>query len=82
MHPARAPPDGTLLGETGGVETVTLQQGELPAHPHVMRTIILTGRTQCARPDPVAGKSANSSIYTAAANLVTMAPQALNVGRE
>jgi microcystin-dependent protein len=81
MHPGQGPGlSDRFLGETGGVETVTLQQGELPAHPHVMRDHdIDLGDLNAPAPTRSLAKSANSTIYTGATNLVAMAPQALTL---
>lgn len=67
-----------FLGETGGVETVTLQQAELPIHQHLMRDHdIDVGELNAPSPTRSLAKSANSTIYTAPANLQAMAAQAL-----
>jgi microcystin-dependent protein len=81
MHPGQGPGlTKRFLGETDGVETVTLQQDELPAHQHVMRDHdIDLGELNAPAPNRSLAKSTNSSIYTAAANLVTMAPTALTL---
>lgn len=81
MHPGQGPGlSQRFLGETGGVETVTLLQSEIPLHPHVMRDHdIDLGDINAPAPNRSLAKSTNSSIYTTAANLVTMAPQALTL---
>ena len=81
MHPGQGPGLAErFLGETGGVETVTLLQSEIPSHPHAMRDHdIDLGELNAPSPTRSLAKSTNATIYTAAANLVTMAPQALTL---
>jgi microcystin-dependent protein len=78
MHPGQGPGLSLHdLGETGGSETVTLLQSEIPAHSHGMR-----GATQ----DPALAKAVNPNaswalsqgggIYQSASN-TQLAPQAL-----
>jgi microcystin-dependent protein len=61
------------LGETGGTETVTLLESEMPAHTHAWRDHdIDLGELNAPANNRVLAKSANASIYTPAANLVQM----------
>jgi microcystin-dependent protein len=79
MHPGQGP-GLTLhdLGETGGSESVTLLQSEMPIHPHAMRDHDLDlGELNTPSPTRALAQSANSTIYTAPANLQPMALQAL-----
>lgn len=65
------------LGEIGGSETVTLLVSEIPVHTHAM----VTAANEAAESSTVTGNSltrASLNIYTPAANLSAMAPQALS----
>jgi microcystin-dependent protein len=79
MHPGQGPGLSLHdLGETGGAETVTLLESEIPAHSHAMRDHdIDLGEVNAPSPVRSLAQSANSSIYTAAANLTAMNFQAL-----
>jgi microcystin-dependent protein len=57
---------------------VTLLQSEMPIHPHAMRDHDLDlGELNTPSPTRALAQSANSTIYTAPANLQPMALQAL-----
>lgn len=77
MHPGQGPGLSLHdLGETGGSETVTLLESEIPAHSHVLRATALPAD----QPTPQATLTATVSsdnIYAPAASLVPMAPEAL-----
>ncbi len=79
MHPGQGPGLSLHdLGETGGSETVTLLESEIPAHTHSMRAHDLDlGELNAPAPNRSLAKSANATAYGPAANLVGMAPQAL-----
>jgi microcystin-dependent protein len=79
MHPGQGPGLSLHdLGETGGSETVALLESEIPAHSHAMRVHDLDlGELNAPAAVRSLAKSANASAYGAAANLVTMAPEAL-----
>ena len=77
MHPGRGPGLSLHdLGETGGSETVTLLESEVPAHNH---TVNVSGRP--ANENDAAGQywaGASINVYsTNTTNLGAMAPQAL-----
>jgi len=81
MHPGQGPGLSLHdLGETGGSETVTLLESEIPSHSHAMSV-----SSQLALENlPNVGGSGQRfamgdgiNIYSPAANLVQMAPQAL-----
>jgi microcystin-dependent protein len=60
-------------GETGGSETVTLIESEIPSHTHAMRDHdIDLGELNAPSPTRCLAQSANSTIYTAPANLTQM----------
>jgi len=79
MHPGQGPGlTDHFLGETGGSDTVTLLQSEMPAHTHALRDHDLDlGELNAPANNRVLAKSANATAYTAAANLVAMSPSAL-----
>jgi microcystin-dependent protein len=66
------------LGQTGGVDYVTLPQSEMPAHSHFMKDHdIDLGELNAPSPVRSLAQSANSTIYAPAANLVQMNLQSL-----
>jgi microcystin-dependent protein len=77
MHPGQGPGLSLHdLGETGGSETVTLLESEIPAHAHTLKVSL----NPADSPNPAGAYMAgpgNDNIYGAAANLVSMAPEAL-----
>jgi microcystin-dependent protein len=79
MHPGQGPGLSLHdLGETGGSETVTLLESEIPIHTHVMRDHNLDlGELNAPAANRSLALSANATIYTAAANLVSMSDQSL-----
>lgn len=79
MHPGQGPGLSLHdLGETGGSETVTLLESEMPAHAHALRAhAIDLGELNAPAPNRSLALSANATVYTAAANLTTMSPNAL-----
>jgi microcystin-dependent protein len=81
MHPGQGPGLSLHdLGETGGSETVTLLESEIPSHTHAMRDHDLDlGELNAPSPVRALAQSANSSCYTAAQNLVAMNFQSLSI---
>jgi microcystin-dependent protein len=80
MHPGQGPGLSLHdLGETGGAETVSLLESEIPSHGHTLASLPAPGDT----PDPTNHSFARvigASPYKAAAGsppLVDMAPEAL-----
>jgi len=77
MHPGQGPGLSLHdLGETGGSETVTLLESEIPAHSH---GVIAQNNVANSR-NPAGGDIARSSgglLYAPVANLVAMSDQAL-----
>jgi microcystin-dependent protein len=80
MHPGQGPGLSLHdLGETGGSETVTLLESEIPSHSHAMRaadeasTTNTPGGALVGRPF---GRG-NNVFNASANNLVTMAPESL-----
>ncbi len=66
------------LGESGGSETVTLLESEMPAHTHqlVVNTLDL-GDTNVVSSNASLALSANGALYQSSTN-VSMSPQALS----
>ena len=79
MHPGQGPGLSLHdLGETGGSETVTLLESEIPSHVHALRDHdVDLGELNAPASNRSLAKSANATAYTPAANLVAMAGQAL-----
>ena len=77
MHPGQGPGLSLHdLGETGGSETVTLLESEIPAHAHTLNASLLPADS----PNPTGAFTAapaSDNIYGVANNLVSMAPEAL-----
>jgi microcystin-dependent protein len=78
MHPGQGPGlSQHFLGETGGSETVTLLQSEMPAHPHGLRAdVVDQADTNVPSPTASYAQSAGGTLYQSASN-AQMAPQAL-----
>jgi len=67
------------LGETGGAQSVTLLESEVPAHTHSLRAHDLDlGELTAPAANRSLAKSANATAYAPAANLVSMAAPALS----
>ena len=68
------------LGETSGVESITLLQSEIPAHTHALKASSDSGDLFAPSPaTSLAGSTGASAYQPAATNLVAMAPQALSL---
>ncbi|HEV7410129.1 MAG TPA: tail fiber protein [Bradyrhizobium sp.] len=81
MHPGQGPGLPLYdLGQTGGSETVTLLESEIPSHSHFMRDHDLDlGELNTPSPVRSLAQSANSTIYAPAASMVLMNPQMLTL---
>jgi microcystin-dependent protein len=81
MHPGQGPGLSLHdLGETGGSETVTLLESEIPAHLHSINADSALGDLNAPGADRGLARSVGGSAYIAdTTGLVTMAPQALAV---
>lgn len=78
MHPGQGPGLSLHdLGETGGSETVTLLESEIPAHSHALRGSIDDADLQIPQSFVTLAKSAGQNAYSSTANLTFMAPEAL-----
>ena len=80
MHPGQGPGLSLHdLGETGGSETVTLLESEIPAHAHALRASDRPADDD--RPQGnLLGAPLGSALYGNAASLVAMAPESLAPG--
>jgi microcystin-dependent protein len=79
MHPGQGPGLSLHdLGETGGSETVTLLESEIPVHAHIMRGSTDDAALQAPSPQRTFGRSGNGSAYQLSnANLTQLAAEAL-----
>jgi microcystin-dependent protein len=79
MHPGQGPGLSLHdLGETGGSETVTLLQSEIPSHPHSMRAQTEPGDLADPTGRSVARASTGAPFQTTSnVNIVQLAPEAL-----
>jgi microcystin-dependent protein len=79
MHPGQGPGLSLHdLGETGGSQTVTLLQTEIPSHPHGLMAVNQPGEDPAPGPTEALARSVGANLYqTSPANLVQLAPQAL-----
>jgi microcystin-dependent protein len=79
MHPGQGPGLSLHdLGETGGSETVTLLESEVPVHAHALRASPDDGDLKAPTPGRSLARSIGGFAYqTSTAGLGAMAPQAL-----
>src|SRR5215211_1943257 len=78
MHPGQGPGLSLHdLGETGGSETVTLLESEIPFHQHAVRASLDSGDVAIPSPTRSLASSAQGIMYNAAAGDSMMAPEAL-----
>lgn len=78
MHPGQGPGLSLHdLGETGGSETVTLLESEIPAHPHAYVARNFTANSDAPAGLCVAKPPAGPNIYAPPGALVQMSDQAL-----
>jgi len=68
---------GHTLGERGGEQAHTLSISELPTHVHAANASTAASTTNVPVNTSVLAQSTSSQLYTAAANLVAMAPNSL-----
>ena len=67
------------LGQTGGSETVTLIESEIPVHTHLLKAFNDVGEDRIPGPTESLARSTGGLLYAAPAAAATMAPQALSV---
>jgi microcystin-dependent protein len=79
MHPGQGPGLSLHdLGETGGSDTVTLLESEIPAHSHSLMSLGAPGNRTSPVGNTIARASAgNAYVPPAGAPIVGMSPQAL-----
>jgi len=80
MHPGQGPGLSLHdLGETGGSETVTLLESEIPAHTHAIQAANFPGDVQVPQPAVSLARTGSGNSYqtTTNANLTPMSPSAL-----
>jgi len=80
MHPGQGPGLSLHdLGETGGSQTVSLLESEMPSHSHTLKDHDLDlGELNAPSSNRVLASSANATIYNTAANLVNMNDNSLS----
>jgi len=73
MHPGQGPGLSLHdLGETGGSETVTLLESEIPSHSHTMRSSAQPGEDNDPDPTVVHARPVGGFTYKASGGLVSM----------
>src|SRR6187455_2060963 len=78
MHPGQGPGLSLHdLGETGGSETVTLLESEIPVHTHALRTFNDVGEDRIPGPTEAIARSTGGLAFAAPGPLVAMALQSL-----
>jgi microcystin-dependent protein len=65
------------LGETGGTETVTLLESEIPSHTHSLRTFNDVGEDRIPGSNEALARSTGGLLYAAPGTLVPMSDQSL-----
>ncbi len=78
MHPGQGPGLSLHdLGETGGSETVTLLESEIPAHSHALQATVSLADSNLATGNNLARSSNGKAYNTQAGGFVSMNPQSL-----
>ena len=78
MHPGQGPGLSLHdLGETGGSETVSLLESEIPAHAHTWNAVNSDGNSQSPVGQLMAGGIGGISQYAAPGAIVSFAPEML-----
>ena len=78
MHPGQGPGLSLYdLGQTGGVETVTLLESEIPAHNHALRANGNDGDLNAPAVERCLARSSGGQIYAASGTIGQMGPAAL-----
>lgn len=79
MHPGNGPGlANRRLGETGGVETVTLAEAQMPNHNHALRAVTNPADLAAPSSDRSLARSSGGFAYKAAdSNLVDLSPAAV-----
>ena len=77
MHPGQGPGLSLHdLGETGGSETVSLLESEIPSHSHTLRATLDDADVAILTPARILAKS-SANMYFAGAGNTSMAPEGL-----
>lgn len=78
MHPGQGPGLSLHdLGETGGSDTVTLLESEIPSHNHTAQFYNEVGEDRIPGPTEALARSTGGLLYAAPAGLTPMSPNAL-----
>ncbi len=78
MHPGQGPGLSLHdLGETGGSETVTLLESEIPSHSHALGAFNDVGEDRIPGPTETLARSTGGFLYAAPGALVPLSNQAL-----
>jgi microcystin-dependent protein len=78
MHPGQGPGLSLHdLGETGGSETVSLLESEIPSHSHFLRASIDDADLTIPTSARILAKSSGQNIYAPTANVTAMSDNAL-----
>ena len=79
MHPGQGPGLSLHdLGETGGSETVTLLESEIPAHSHTLNSLTAVGNRTTPVGNSIARVTGATPYLPAGATLTSMAGEALS----
>ena len=81
MHPGQGPGLSLYdLGQTGGAETVSLLESEIPAHSHGVMAAVNPALVKLPAPTVGLARSRNGNAYqtNSTQNLLSMAPQAIS----
>ena len=77
MHPGQGPGLSLHdLGETGGSDTVTLLESEIPSHPHTLRAAAVPA-TEASPAGHTLAEPAGAPVYNTVQSLVSLSQQAL-----
>ncbi len=66
-----------VIGQTGGVENVTLLPSQMPQHTHTLQATTATGTTRIPKGNALAS-SASTAIYAAAQSTVSLSQQSIS----
>ncbi len=78
MHPGQGPGlTSRALGETGGEDTVTLLQSEMPVHTHALDAVAVLATSQTPDPTMSLARSRTIKAYSTADQQVSMNSQSL-----
>lgn len=79
LHPGQGPGLSLHdLGETGGSQTVTLLESEMPAHNHALRTYNDIGEDRIPGPTEALARSTGGLLYGTPGPITQMAPEGLS----